>query len=393
MNDDKKQTILILDDEPTFVSQISLFLESRGFRVLGAADAAAADRILRHENIAVVLADQRMPGVKGVEFLERVRNDFPEVVRVLITGYSDIGAVIDGVNRGSIYRYIPKKLIPDEIALVVRQCLEKYQQDREMRRLTRANRRLLRRLAAEENLSAMGIFGKEMAKRLEEMILGLSGYLFQEAGKGDRIRLARDFQLLDYSLRRIGGLSSVAGQGGSGGGRPVSLNAVMEKEMMTLEKRAREARQAVLFATELDPAIPPVPGEEAGFRHLFKELLENAVLFSPQDSKEVTVRSRFIPEKDDSRVEIRISNDRSGDPTGDPSQFFVPFYTSLGRVETFEGPVSLPEDYNLGPHFHFGIGLPLAKWITSRHGGELTLEGEGNRLTASIILPFPGEPR
>ena len=382
-------SVLIVDDEPLFVSQLSLFLESRGMKTFGTTDVEAGLRILKHEKIAVILADQKMPGIKGVELLEKVEREHPEVIRVLITGYSDISVVVDAVNRGAIYRYIPKKLLPDEIALVVKQCLQKYHQDQELHRLSQANHRLLRKLSAEENLSVMGIFGHEISQKLEEIILGLSGYLFREAGRGDQKKVTGDFKFLDYSLRRIRELSSMA-QNVTQEGRVSSVHSVIEKELIALEKKAREANLKVAFETDLDPALASLSAHEKSLRYLFKELFENAALFSTGPTRVISIGSRRIPEEEDPRAEIFISNSWKND-SEDPQRFLAPFYTSLGRVDSpGEMQTEFSHDYNLTPHFHFGIGLPLARWIAASHGGELLLKASANRLTAAITLPFSG---
>lgn len=384
--------VLIVDDEASFVSQLSLFLESRGLSVLGATDADSALRIVRHEPVAVVLADQRMPATKGVDLLDQIRKEKPEVVRVLITGYSDLDVVIEAVNRGAIYRYIPKKILPEEIALAVRQCLDKYRQEAELRRLSRANRRLLRRLAAEENLSAIGIFGHEISRRLEEMVLGLSGYLFRDAGSGDERKVRDDFKFLDLSLRRIRELSDISVAATEGQKKECPLNPLIEKELIRAEKSARLQQKAITFETKLDVHLPGLMGNEENFRRLFKEIIENAVLFGSGKGSPIVVSSSWISESEDPRVEIVIKNRIEVAAAIEPQRFFAPFYTSLGRVEFSdrEG-LKVGEDYNLTPYFHFGIGLPVARWLASQCGGEVALKSEGDCLAASITLPFLGD--
>lgn len=394
MNDSKNLAglVLIVDDEPTFISQLSLFLESRGLKVIGATDAESALRIIRHEAVAVVLADQRMPGTLGVDLLEAIRKEKPDVIRVLITGYSDLDVVIAAVNRGAIYRYIPKKILPEEIALAVRQCLEKYRQEAEIKRLSRANRRLLRKLAAEENLSAIGIFGREISNKLEEVVLGLSGYLFRDAGSGDEKKIRDDFKFLDLSLRRIRELSDISLVAQEGKQSECRINSLIERELIKAERSVHLQKRPVAFETMLNSSLPDLMGKEENFRRLFKEIIENAVLFSSRNGGPIFVSTAWISDLEDPRVEITIKNRVTAGSPIDPTQFFAPFYTSLGRVESPDRQrMEIPEGYNLTPYLHFGIGLPMARWLASQYGGELVLKPEEDFLTASVTLPFSGD--
>ncbi len=72
------------------------------------------------------MTDQRMPEMTGVQFLSKVRGDYPEAIRLLFTGYADIRAVIDAINQGNVYRYITKPGDPDELQSVIREACERY---------------------------------------------------------------------------------------------------------------------------------------------------------------------------------------------------------------------------------------------------------------------------
>src|SRR2546430_4386580 len=101
----RKHTILVVDDEADVVQSIQDLLRL-DYRVLGTTRAAEALKILEKEEIHVVMTDQRMPEMTGVQFLSRMRGEHPDAVRLLFTGYADIKAVIDAINQGSVYRYI-----------------------------------------------------------------------------------------------------------------------------------------------------------------------------------------------------------------------------------------------------------------------------------------------
>ena len=122
---DSVPTVLVVDDEPNVVQSVSDLLRMH-FRVLGASRASDGLRILAHENADIVMSDQRMPEMTGVEFLRQVREMYPDAIRLLFTGYADIKAVIDAINHGHVYRYIAKPWDPDELHGILRQAVALY---------------------------------------------------------------------------------------------------------------------------------------------------------------------------------------------------------------------------------------------------------------------------
>src|SRR5688500_9372710 len=119
------KTILVVDDEPDVVASVNDLLR-RDYRVLGATSAAQGETILAREEVHVVMTDQRMPGMTGVEFLHRIRGEHPDAVRLLFTGYADLRAVIEAINHGNVYRYVTKPWDPEELVTVIRDACERY---------------------------------------------------------------------------------------------------------------------------------------------------------------------------------------------------------------------------------------------------------------------------
>src|SRR6478672_11073553 len=120
-----RHTILVVDDEPDVVKSVQDLLRLE-YRVLGATRAKAAMDIMRGEEVHVVMTDQRMPEITGVEFLRQIRGDYPEAIRLLFTGYADIRAVIDAINQGNVYRYITKPWDPEELQSIINEACDHY---------------------------------------------------------------------------------------------------------------------------------------------------------------------------------------------------------------------------------------------------------------------------
>ncbi len=122
--------LLYVDDEPDNLRIFELTFR-REFEILTATSAEEGMRLLNANPVAVVLSDQRMPGVTGVEFLSRVRGLDPKTIRILVTAYGDADILGEAINDGSIYRYVPKPWDPEDMRLTVRRAIEMYALERE----------------------------------------------------------------------------------------------------------------------------------------------------------------------------------------------------------------------------------------------------------------------
>src|SRR5262249_6751692 len=96
------------------------------YRVIGATSAKSGMKILQEQEVHIVMTDQRMPEMTGVQFLHQVRGEHPGAIRLLFTGYADIKAGIDAINQGNVYRYITKPWDSDELLAIIRQAAEQY---------------------------------------------------------------------------------------------------------------------------------------------------------------------------------------------------------------------------------------------------------------------------
>ena len=123
--DHREYPVLYVDDE---VDNLRVFELSfrRDFTILTAQSAMEGLELFSQHPVAVVLSDQKMPGIEGVEFLRRVRELDPSAVRILVTAYGDAKILGDAINDGNIYRYLPKPWEPEDMRLTVRRAIEAY---------------------------------------------------------------------------------------------------------------------------------------------------------------------------------------------------------------------------------------------------------------------------
>ena len=127
--------VLYIDDE---INNLTSFKASfrRNFNVFVTDSVAEAKKIIQQNEIHVILSDQRMPHMTGIEFFESILETHPEPIRILITGYTDINAVIDAINRGQVYKYLTKPWLDDDIRIYIEKAYEVYRLRRENNELT-----------------------------------------------------------------------------------------------------------------------------------------------------------------------------------------------------------------------------------------------------------------
>ena len=123
--DTKNINVLYVDDE---VVNLKAFQANfrRVFNVFVARSAQEGEELLKENVIHVVLSDQRMPEVTGVEFLSNVKKLYPNTIRILITAFSNIQAVIDAINKGNVYRYVTKPWDMEELQAIIQNAYEVY---------------------------------------------------------------------------------------------------------------------------------------------------------------------------------------------------------------------------------------------------------------------------
>ncbi|GAB4356380.1 MAG: sigma-54 dependent transcriptional regulator [Oricola sp.] len=123
-------TILVIDDEVRSLESLARILDD-DFDVRTAATISAATEVLEKEWVQVVLCDQRMPEQTGVEFLKSVRDRWPDVIRMIVSGYTDAHDIIDGINEAGIFQYITKPWHPESLILTLKTACRLYQLQRE----------------------------------------------------------------------------------------------------------------------------------------------------------------------------------------------------------------------------------------------------------------------
>src|SRR5260370_32699325 len=141
----QKCTLLVVDDEPYILTTLAALL-APDFHVITTDSGENAQQIFAQRSIDLVLTDQKMPGMSGVQLLEWVREVSPWTIRLLMTGFAELEDAVEAINRGKVYRYLFKPWRVDELIQVLREAAERFQLERENQRLLEELRQVNLRL-------------------------------------------------------------------------------------------------------------------------------------------------------------------------------------------------------------------------------------------------------
>ncbi|MBY0400355.1 response regulator, partial [Myxococcota bacterium] len=167
-------TVLFVDDEVNILKALQRLLRHEPIQVLAASTPADAFDLIDRYEPQVVVSDQRMPEMSGVDFLSAVRDRHGDVVRMMLTGYTDMTIAVEAINKGEIYRLITKPWNDDELKATLRQAFDHYDLKAEIKRLNQVTR--------EQNFKL-----QDMNKNLEEKVRERTKQL---DGKNQELRTA-----------------------------------------------------------------------------------------------------------------------------------------------------------------------------------------------------------
>ena len=116
------QTLLIVDDEPSILSAMSRLFRHEHYQILTAKRSAEAFELLAQHQVQVIISDQRMPGMTGTEFFARVRQLYPDTIRIILSGYTELASVLDAINEGAVYKFLTKPWEDEQLREQVREA-------------------------------------------------------------------------------------------------------------------------------------------------------------------------------------------------------------------------------------------------------------------------------
>jgi signal transduction histidine kinase len=381
-----RHTILVVDDELDVVKSVQDLLRL-DYRVLGATSAQEGIVLLQKEEVHVVMTDQRMPGMSGVDFLRRIRGDYPEAMRLLFTGYADIKAVVDAINQGNVFRYITKPWDPDELQIIIRQAAEQYELLVERKQLLAelqtknaalesVNRDL--REANELKDAFIKVASHELRTPLT-ILLGLTELSSRAPGlvpplqhwlKSAHKASLRLTHLVNQLVKML-----LAGRFERPLQRePTDLGLLLNTAADDVRPFVDQRRQQLVL--EIDGTLGTMSLEPGKIRDSIEHLLLNAIKFTPDGG---TIRIKACRDGNRSAT-IQVIDSGIGIDAACLPRVFDPFFTRFDVSRHSSGSFEFDRR-------GLGLGLSVVKAFVEMHGGQVAVDskpGQGSTFTMSL---------
>lgn len=385
-----KPCLLVVDDESQIVESVQDLLRLE-YRVLGATRASQGLEVMDRERVHIVMSDQRMPEMTGVELLSRVKEAHPEVVRLLFTAFTDLDVVIDAINQGSVYRYISKPWEVAELKATLRQAYDYYQLQEDRRSLLKevqqknaqlesANAELRR--ANELKKAFIKVASHELRTPLT-VLLGYADLTLQMTANQPELHawikgIQQSGHRLNERVDQI--VKLLAAERFE---RPVQPRTTDVANL--IGSAVDEIRQFVTLRQQiLEVSLPENLGsflvEPDKIRDSLVQLMVNAIKFTPNRGTIRVVAAREAVDGAE-RIQIHVADTGMGISTEEQALLFEPFFTRMDVSRHSSGTFEYDKR-------GLGIGLHVAKAFVEMHGGKLTVASTvGQGTTFTIDLP------
>jgi two-component system probable response regulator PhcQ len=378
--------ILYVDDEEMSLKYFSRAFGKK-FRVLSAANAAEGYRLLeQHRNeIGLLMTDQRMPGEKGVQFLERARQLHPRAIRILTTAYSDLDVAIEAVNSGAIYKYVTKPWDIPQLEVTLQRALEFFIVQRERDLLLKEKLSALQRMLITDRVLSLGILAARLGHYVRNSLVAVRTFLdlapeklLEEMIDGERMRnpnfWKEFYEQAQVQIRRITGLLTDLVLATEKSDASILEELRLDEIVAGSVEKLKDSllQNGIAVVNQIPTGLPPLLVERQKFQRLFDLLLKDEIISLPPGSH-VFLSARSGSEEEP-EVQIELRDDGPGLPRDALRSVFDPFCIRMGN------------------HHEFGINLMACYFIVYHHGGKIDVQNqEGQGVT--FTLTFPARPK
>ncbi len=364
----KKHTVMCVDDEKDNVDALERLFRKK-YRVLKATSGQQALELLKDEPVSLIISDQRMPNMTGVEFLEKSLKTHPDCMRILLTGYTDIDSVIAAINSGQVYRYINKPWDPIDLANTVDTAVERYELRAELQEKNKALEAALSELKVLDEAKShfMLLINHELKTPLTSLLsytqmLGETSLNDDQKLYTNRIKKSADRlnSLINDSLELVSaetGLTKI-------NPKKVAVDKVIDDIVGKFKFQAE--KKDMNFANTVNDTKVKV--DIAILTNVLSRLVENAIKFGDEKSNiEVSAR------KENGTVFLQVKN--KGKKSLDKK-----------TIQKILRPFSLDE--NIMNHTKgTGLGLSVCQALLKAHASHLEIHSEKNLFRVSFPLP------
>ena len=356
--------ILIIDDEEVVLDSCAAILEGSDYQLATASDGTNGLKLVQEFQPDLVFVDLKMPGMPGLEVIERIHALDPTIVTVVITGFATVSSAVDAMKFGA-YDFLPKPFTPDEFRLITRRGLEKRKLVLETAALRKEKEMLRENFAAIVSHELKAPLGA-VQQNLFVLEAELSGNLTEDQKRRlERMksRITDLVKLIHTWLRAI----SVDIETIKEKFEPMSVASVISKAADSIQPHA--TRKDIEIVTSLEDPLSPIFGDEGTLAEVLINLGNNAIKYSYAGSQ-VLINAN---EADD-HVLISISDTGVGISKEDLPFIFDDFYRGRTSQTGERG---------------YGLGLALSQRIVEIHNGSISVESElGKGSTFVIRLPI-----
>jgi len=379
----KETNVLFLDDDEIILKLASKIFTDATFNVATAINHEEAIKVISNEEIKVIVSDQLMPDITGIEFLTRVKNDFPFIIRIILTGNSDIEVTQDAINQAEVFRFLNKPFDNKQVKGIVLQAIQHYDlvANKELYESTLTENVQLQDL--NRTLNQLYERQKEFSSTvshelrtplasiktaLEIILSGSTGDLsdkqkeFIGTAKRNVDRLRRLINdILDLSKLEAGKLFIKKGKYDIN----ITIDEIVESQKIVAEKKN------LYMKTNLDQSIPLIPFDIDKISQVLNNLIDNALKFT--DKGGIIIES--VNHKKSNHVRINVKDTGIGFHPEDRSKLFKKFQQLKDPAFNETGGT--------------GLGLSICKEIITQHGGKIDVESVPEKGSCFyIILPI-----
>jgi two-component system sensor histidine kinase/response regulator len=367
---EQRRRILLIDDEEVVLDSCLAILEDSEHEVALASAGAEGLELARTGAPDLVFIDLKMPGMSGMEVLEKIRAFDPTIVCVVFTGFATIESAVKAMQHGA-YDFLPKPFTPDDFRAMVRRGLEQRTVVVERAALRREREALRENFAAivsHELRSPLAAVQQNLFVTIRELE-GVASEDQRQRLQRMSIRIAELLALVNRWLRGF----SVDVAPLKEGFRPVAISAPVTNAVESAQIEA--VRKAVEVVASFDPAAV-VMGDEGALTEALVNVVGNAVKYSREGGSVVVAAVRR-----DGQVVVSVTDSGVGIPAVDLPRIFDAFY----RGQATGGGVA-----------GAGIGLALTRRIVEAHGGSISATSDPGRGSVFMIelpaleMPVPG---
>jgi len=382
--DYRRYFILYVDDEERSLKSFErAFGET--FRILTASNAVEGLRLFEAhaDEIAVLMTDQRMPGEKGVWLLDKARQLRPGVIRILVTAYSDMQAMIDAVNTGAIYHYVNKPWDPPQLESTLKHALHLFTIQRERDDLLREKMSVLHNMMVSDRVVSLGFMAAGMSHHIRNWLVPVKTFIEMVPAqlKDDGMDIGRSKNPEFWSeyrrsaeayLDKIDGLLkelwAVAETPALAFTDRIHLRDVAGEAIIQL--RDRLAAKSISVEIAVPETLPAIMADKAKFARMLELLIKDEIISLPEGSR-LTVSAEMSAEKAET-VRLIVRDNGPG--------------LSQEILQTIFDPFNARSD---SPTEH-GINLMACYFIVHYHGGKLDARStpEGTEFVIEVpVMP------